>query len=494
MILAPLAALLVAGFVGWLVVAAAWPASGRTWPALTLVRFSVAVGLGVGLSSAAYVVAIDIGHPSRTATILADLVLLLVSGTWWLSVRRGRSLPAVVRMAEDGGPFDRMLGLGVILLGALFLAIAGLKAVAYPHGESDAWIIWNLKARLMVRGGEGWREGLAQLVESHPDYPLLLPGVVARPLTYAKKETWLAPVVAAGAFTTITVTLASGVVWLRRTRRLGLIAAVLLLGSPHLADYGLIQNADVPVAFFLLAALGLLALADQQEPRSRRGLVVLAGLALGLATWTKNEGILYLVCATGAHAFVTARWHAVRAAAGEVGRLMAGAAPLLAILAYHRATMPLGWVLQQQSVDALTRRALAPERYAMIGGALLRGSLDLGGWVVSVVALLILCALAWGIRVAPTDRISATRTALTLALALLGVLSVYVVTPLPLEWQLGTSLPRLLTQLWPAVVLLFGLVVQSPTVSGDPIRPPTLSGSYGDPSPQAQSGPGARIP
>jgi hypothetical protein len=60
--------------------------------------------------------------------------------------------------------------------------------------------------------------------------------------------------------------------------------------------------------------------------------------------------------------------------------------------------------------------------------------------------------------------------------------------------QLGTSLPRLLTQLWPAVVLLFGLVVQSPTVSADPIRPPSLSGSYGDPSPEPQSGPGDRIP
>jgi hypothetical protein len=471
-ILAPLAALLVAWLVGWLVVAAAWPASGRAWPAATLVRFSVALGLGVGLSSAAFVVAIDIGRPSRTATIVADLLLLLVvAGTWWLSVRCGRSLPAVVRMAETGGPLDRMLGLGVLLLGALFVAIAGLKAIAYPHGESDAWIIWNLKARVMARGGEGWREALAQLVASHPDYPLLLPGAVARPWTYVSKETWLAPVVAAGAFTTITVTLASAVLWLRRTRRLGLIAAVLLLGSPHLADYGLIQNADVPVAFFILAALGLLALADQLEPRSRTGLLVLAGLALGLATWTKNEGILYLVCATAAHAFVTARWHSVRAAAGEVGGLIAGASPLLAILAYHRATMPLGWVLQQQGIDVITRRALDPERYAMIGRALLRGSLDLGGWVVSVVALLILCALAWGVRVEPSDRISASRTALTLALALLGILSVYVVTPLPLEWQLGTSLPRLLTQLWPTVVLLFGLVVQSPS----------LSGSYGGP-------------
>ena len=154
MILAPLAALLVAWLVGWLVVAAAWPASGRAWPAATLVRSSVALGLGVGLSSAAFVVAIDIGGPSRTATIVADLILLVVAGTWWLSVRCGRSLPAVVRMAETEGSSIGCSDSDLLLLGALFVAIAGLKAIAYPHGESDAWIIWNLKARVMARGGE----------------------------------------------------------------------------------------------------------------------------------------------------------------------------------------------------------------------------------------------------------------------------------------------------------------------------------------------------
>ncbi len=100
--MALLAALLVAWLVGWLVVAAAWPAPGVARAAANWVRASVAGGLGLGLSSAAFVVAIDIGGASRTAAVVGDLVLLVVATTCWLWVRRGRSLPAVVRSEEPG--------------------------------------------------------------------------------------------------------------------------------------------------------------------------------------------------------------------------------------------------------------------------------------------------------------------------------------------------------------------------------------------------------
>ena len=71
-----------------------------------------------------------------------------------------------------------------------------------------------------------------------------------------------------------------------------------------------------------------------------------------------------------------------------------------------------------------------------------------------------------------------------------------VVTPLRLEWQLGTSLPRLLTQLWPTAVLLFGLVVQSPssqvhTMTSLPEHSPgRASGSRGDADARRPDDPG----
>jgi hypothetical protein len=43
---------------------------------------------------------------------------------------------------------------------------------------------------------------------------------------------------------------------------------------------------------------------------------------------------------------------------------------------------------------------------------------------------------------------------------------VYLVSPQPLLWQLGTSMPRVLLQLWPSALLLFALVVESPPARG----------------------------
>jgi hypothetical protein len=467
-----LAALLTAWLAGWLAVAAAWQAPAGA-AAAGLTRASLALGLGLGLTSMAFVLAIDVGRASRTAAVLADLVLVTALGA--VGWRRARPAPSVAVSAVDpgGGRIDRALGFAVVLLAGLAIAIAGLKAVAYPHGEWDAWAIWNLKARMMARGGDSWRTTIAQLVPTaHPDYPLLVPGAVARAWMYLGRETWLAPAAVGGAFTAGTVALAAGVLWLRRGPTSGLVAAVLLLGSPYLIDHGLLQNADIQVAFFLLAALGLLAVGDAQPAHRRSGLVLLAGLALGFMAWSKNEGILYLLCAGGAHLVVTGRRAGSRAAVRETALLAAGAAPALAMLAYHRATMPVGWLVHGQSAAGIAERLLDPARYAVIGATLLREGLGLGGWLVSVLGLLLACAPAWGVRAGPVDRASAGRTAITVVAALLGVLAVYVLTPLSLAWQVGTSLPRILTQLWPSLVLLFGLVVRPPSSSGEPAVPP----------------------
>jgi hypothetical protein len=196
-------------------------------------------------------------------------------------------------------------------------------------------------------------------------------------------------------------------------------------------------------------------------------LLLLAGLALGLGAWTKNEGILYLVSVALAHGLVTAPRRGLRATAGEVAYLVAGAAPLLAILAHHRAIVPAGWFLEQQTPGTFATRVVDLARYRVIGTNVLPLVADLGGWAVSVLAILALCALAWGVRVAPSSRVDAERAALALGLALLGLLGAYVASPLDLTWQIPTSLPRLLIQLWPSAVVLFVLVVRAPSVSGD---------------------------
>ena len=87
--------------------------------------------------------------------------------------------------------------------------------------------------------------------------------------------------------------LAAGVCRLR-SRSQGLLAGAVLLGTKAFVMLGAAQYADVPLAFFILASVLLLALDDAAE-QSSPGLVLLAGLCAGLAAWTKNEGLLFLV-------------------------------------------------------------------------------------------------------------------------------------------------------------------------------------------------------
>src|SRR5262249_278244 len=67
------------------------------------------------------------------------------------------------------------------------------------------------------------------------------------------------------------------------------------------------QYADIPLAFFLLACVAMLAIAERDAWTSKT--LTLAGLAAGFAAWTKNEGLAFVLVAA-----LAVLWRARRAA------------------------------------------------------------------------------------------------------------------------------------------------------------------------------------
>ncbi len=65
--------------------------------------------------------------------------------------------------------------------------------------------------------------------------------------------------------------------------------------------------------------------------------------------------------------------------------------------------------------------------------------------------------------VAPEMRKAVVITILVLATALLGFYTVYLFTPIELSYHLGTSLDRVIVQIWPSLVFLIFLVLRSPS-------------------------------
>ena len=101
----------------------------------------------------------------------------------------------------DGPAVPRYL-IALFILAAALALIMFLGAVAYnPHGEEGAWSIWDIKARFLFRAGAFWRDAFSSdLGFTHPDYPLMLPGLVALCWKLAGQESTNAPVAIAFLF------------------------------------------------------------------------------------------------------------------------------------------------------------------------------------------------------------------------------------------------------------------------------------------------------
>src|SRR5262249_48044102 len=151
-------------------------------------------------TTALVVVGID---PTTRQFVLADLAIWAGVFTigWW--IRRDRA--AAQRRSASGettmeGEATRVTqvdwilraGFAATVLVALAAVIASLRAS--PHGDWDAWAIWNQHARFLFRGGDrgAWRAMFA-IEWAQPDYPLLMPAAMARTWAYAGQETVLAP-------------------------------------------------------------------------------------------------------------------------------------------------------------------------------------------------------------------------------------------------------------------------------------------------------------
>ena len=80
-----------------------------------------------------------------------------------------------------------------------------------PHGEWDAWAVWNLKARFLLRGAEDWT-ALFSPALPHPGYPLMLPGTVARLWMWLGTETPATGAWVAATFTYATPVVSTGAV------------------------------------------------------------------------------------------------------------------------------------------------------------------------------------------------------------------------------------------------------------------------------------------
>lgn len=454
--------------IGFALVSLLWRSDHVTADSI-IVRLGISAGLGFGLTSALFFLWILFASSFVGGFLLVETALVLTLGAALFLTRRKGVPPLHPRTDGSVGRSSVRWLFALSFLGIVALSLAGFSYLSLnrPHGGWDAWALWNMRARFLFRGGEHWRGVLSVIPDLHPDYPFLVPGVVARAWSYVGKDLVSVPALASLGFTLATVLLLCASLNLVRGGSQGYVAGIALLGASEFVRQGASQYADVYLGFFFLASLVLVFLASERET-GNAGLAILAGTAAALAAWTKNEGIPFLLLFLAAGALVPTIFVGANAGLRRLAYLVAGALPVaLLVLQFKVGLAPPTDFLAERKAGVLLPRLLDPSRYVTIAKAFLGHAIwkfHLPLWIVYLGLL--------GI-----DRERGKGQGFLVAgatvLAMFGIyFAVYVTTSKPLQWQLDTSLNRILVQLWPSFLFLVFLCARTPesfVVSAKPV-------------------------
>ncbi len=445
-----------------------------------LLMIFLGAGIGVGLGSCVYFLCMI---TNLTAFVpLIDILLCIITGAVsffrWKPVRHaaGGEAPAS-RQSEKKTAFEKLLIAAFLVEAAASFAAFLFAFLKEPHGRWDAWLIWNMHARFLSRSGDAWREVFSLPMDwSHWDYPLLLPLSIVRGWKYAGAEEIYVPAAFAFFFALLTAGLLLFSVSSLRNRTGGLLAGMILLGTPFFILMGASQFADVPFSFFILATIVLLFLPERLKSGSF-GPLIPAGISAALSAWTKNEGLLFFLVVAMVIAAVSLFERGRKEASARLGWFLAGALPVMLIVLYFKTglapanDLTAGFSVGEAAWAKLTdwsRYAMIAEAFFITGLSFTQGPVDLrvGIMKFNLGFVNILLPVAWlffmGANREKKDRGGIISATAILALMLSGYFFVYLLTPLPLDYHIATSLNRLFLQLWPSIIFLFFVISKMP--------------------------------
>jgi hypothetical protein len=459
MTFATVAALFSAWTLGVLAVSAFRPRE-RAWrdDAGLVVTLGLLVGLGV-TGSLFFLASLVSARPVWLAGAMELAAGGVLGGVVW---RRRRDVAASVLRPGLPVTWLQVVLLSLLAQVLLMAAVVGWRMYqAEPYGGWDAWAIWNLHARFMVRAGTDWPAlaALPAVSWTHPDYPRLLPAAVARLWAWGGTETPAAAATVSVAFAVGTLGVVMAAIGRLRGRTVALVGGLLVAGTPFFVTFAPNQHADIPLAGFIVAALALVAVGSAERQHGG-GWYALAGLCTGMAAGTKNEGLLFACLLAGIVGWRTWRAGQFR---GGVCLGVGLAAALVPVALFKLWLAPPGDLVGPTLLSRLAQ-LFEPARHEAILAALGRGFVGFGEWTFAPYAVMALPFLAWRSRrrLAADERV----IPVTLGAMLVGYYGVYLLSPHDLAWHLNTSLVRLLLQLWPAAILGWALAVPADDASG----------------------------
>ena len=427
----------------------------------TILNISFSVGLMLGVTSCTFFLWLFFfGFPSINYQVIENILVVILIPVAFYTSRYQKTDSCNQDKGSDFNIYLRLLSISFLIIVFCFIVSFVLRSIVNPHGWEDAWGMWNLKARFLFRSGDNWRNTFSNLLHwTSRDYPLLVPTSIVRIWSYLKYETAIAQIIVAALFTFATVALLISSLAVIRSRSTGLLAGLVLIGSRYFLKTGAYQIADVPLGFYILSTIVLFSLKEISDSKSR--LLIIAGIMAGLASWTKNEGILFLFVVFVVRMIVISSNRGIKAYLKELAMLTIGVLPILAVLFLFKLKIPsTNELITDQSIDTFLGRLTDFSRYLVIGKSFLVFFYDkiAKEWLIILPIYFFLLG-----KTKQNANAESIKTSLLIVLFMLsGCFFIYLITPLNLAWHLRTSIWRLFLQLWPTIIFSFFLVVSTP--------------------------------
>ena len=430
---------------------------------------TVFLGAGIGLgitSSTTFVWLGMIGSPNMgylTAELSLALILSLLAFYRCQQSRYGKSKDPSLNGRENCAGIQWLKCIFVILL-VVSAASFVIKALFNnPHGTFDSWTIWNYRARWMFKGGDQWLYVFARVsMGDKPDYPLLLTGSIFRMWKILEKDYVAVPIILATMFTFGSILMLFFSIAELRGKNQGYLAVMFMFISTQFFNVGSYQYADVPLAFFILSTLILMSLQDNCPKLSVR-IAFLTGLTASCAAWTKNEGLLFLVL-VGLIRFI-----------GQLGKtdgsklmkeffsFLSGLALVVGTLIHFKLNFaPANDLVNQDNLEKLGTYLFDTDRYLLVLTAILKKIFTFNEGIIWLMIVYLLISGFDRSRF-PDKRILSYL--ILMFLMLCGYFFSYLISPHDVEWHIGSSIRRLVIQLWPSWVFLFFYCVKGPEKS-----------------------------
>lgn len=307
-----------------------------------------------------------------------------------------------------------------------------------PYGGGDAIAIWNLKAKLIfLENGKYWRSILSSIIFwTHPDYPFLLPGLIAFLWKLAGGSVFSVP-----QYLSIFITMSIVVVlFFAIKKKNGFLSAffgeLVLVSTPFFLTSGVSQYADVPISLFLL--LSLIFFSKKK--------FLAAGIFSGLAAYVKNEGLIFSFAAVASLFIFFLFQKNLKKNIKNIFLFLYGCAPIIfSVVAFKfLSNSESSYVLQ--SLSGIIFKIFDYKRHLIIIERFAFGITSFGEWRINPLPFI-------GLLIFFSKK-SLSQINLQLLIILFLYYFIYLITPYNLSWQLDTSFNRLLIQLWPSVIYL----------------------------------------